>query len=92
MTSIRMRWSRLEMKIDGHADWGPKGADLVCCAVLTLLMAADSSSRMGISKRMVGSSAWMIWCEGVSWKRLSMLMQMVFSVAMYSVSSFLFLK
>ena len=37
MTSIRMRWSRLEMKIDGHADWGPKGADLVCCAVSTLI-------------------------------------------------------
>lgn len=36
MTTIRINRETLEIQIDGHAGGGPKGQDLICCAVSTL--------------------------------------------------------
>ena len=33
MTRIRMDWRRMELTAVGHAGSGPKGEDLVCCAI-----------------------------------------------------------
>ena len=36
MTKARMDWKRMELELDGHADYAPAGQDIVCAAVSIL--------------------------------------------------------
>lgn len=36
MTKARMDWKKMELALDGHADYAPAGQDIVCAAVSIL--------------------------------------------------------
>ena len=59
--------------------------------MFTLFMATASRSAFGMAIRIVGSRALICNFAGCSRNRLSMHITMLFSVAIYSVSSFSFL-